>query len=250
MRVHELAVPDDGRDLTAYLAAARQLTHGRVCFVNSHSTIRAPGWLGLLCRALDTPGCGLAGATGSWASHRSIALWGLRLPNGYRDSLADRGAMALAMRSVAAPGGQPQSEIESPPRLRRVRAALDVPREIFGYAGFPAPHVRTNAFVIDRELLLSLRCGALRTRSAAYHLESGTRGITAQVRRRGLAAVVVGRDGVALEADDWAAAELFWQGTQRELLVADNQTRAYDRGGPAVRDALARSAWGPRARSA
>ena len=241
LRAQEIAVSDDGLDVTAYLAAARALPHRRLCFVNSYATILAPRWLALLSAALDAPGAGVAGATGSWGSHRSFAFSLLRLPNGYRASLSDRRALGPAFRSV---GTAPRSG-----RLQRLaKAALDLPREIAGYPWFPAPHVRTNAFVIQRELLLSMRGGAVTTKSAAYRFEGGTRGLTGQLRARGLAALVVGRDGVALAHDAWPDAELFWQGTQRDLLVADNQTRAYEHGDGAVREALARYAWGPRAR--
>lgn len=243
LHAHELTVSDTGLDVTAYLAAAERLPHRRLCFVNSYATILAAHWLARLSDALDLPGTGLAGATGSWGSHRSFALSLLRLPNGYRGSLGDRRAMAPAFRSV---GTAPQIN-----RLRRLaKAATDLPREIVGYSGFPAPHVRTNAFVIDRALLLSLGRASVRTKSAAYRFEGGRRGLTGQVLARGLAARVVGRDAIARRHESWPDGELFWQGTQRELLVADNQTRAYEHGGAAVREALARYAWGPRARPA
>jgi len=241
MRAHEIAVSDEGLDVTAYLAAARALPNCRICFVNSYATILAPRWLALLSAALDTPGAGVAGATGSWGSHRSFALSLLRMPNGYRGSLGDRRAMDPAFRSV---GTAPQLG-----RVRRLaKTALDLPREIAGYPGFPAPHVRTNGFVIERELLLSLHGGDSRTKSAAYRFEGGTRGLTGQLLARGLAALLVGRDGVALAHEAWPDADRFWQGTQRDLLIADNQTRAYEHGDWAVREALARYAWGARAR--
>jgi len=241
LRAHEIVVSDDGLDVTAYLAAARTLPHRRLCFLNSYATILVPRWLALLSGALDAPGAGVAGATGSWGSHRSFALSLLRLPNGYGDTLGDRRAMAPAFRSV---GTAPQIG-----RVRRLwKAALDLPREIAGHPGFPAPHVRTNAFVIERELLLALRGGRVGTKSAAYRFEGGTRGLTGQLRARGLAPLLVGRDGAALMYEAWPDAELFWQGTQRDLLVADNQTRAYEHGDSAVREALSRYAWGPRAR--
>lgn len=241
LAAHGIVLESPNLDLPAYLAAARMLPHRRLCFVNSYATILAPRWLALLSEALDTPGAGVAGATGSWGSHRSFALLLLRLPNGYRGSLGDRRALAPAFHSV---GTAPQLG-----RLRRLtKAAVDLPREIIGYPGFPAPHVRTNAFVIERELLLSLRPGRIATKSAAYRFEGGTRGLTGQLRALGLQALLVRRDGVALTHEQWPDAELFWQGTQRDLLVADNQTRAYEHGDSAVREALSRYAWGPRAR--
>jgi hypothetical protein len=237
MAAREVHVSDDGLDLTAYTAAARELEHERLCFLNSFSTIAAPGWLALLCEALDRPDAGVVGATGSWGSHRSFALHLLRLPNGYGGALGDRRAMGEALGSVAPsrPAG----------RLRGLlRVATDLPREIAGHEGFPAPHVRTNAFAIRRDLLLSLAGSRLRSKAAAYRFEAGRRGLTASVRARGLEALVVGRDGVALPPDRWSEGDIFWQREQRDLLVADNQTRAYENGTPAVRAALARYAWG------
>jgi hypothetical protein len=237
----ELHVADDGTDLSAYLSAARQLPHGRLCFVNSYSTIVAPGWLRRLSEALDEPRAGVVGATGSWGSHRSFALSLLHLPNGYRGALGDRRVMGQAFRSVG-----------TAPRLGRLRrlakAARDLPREIVGFPGFPAPHVRTNAFLIERELLLALRAGRLVSKYASYRFEGGGRGLTAQVAARGLTPLVVGRDGEPLSPERWPDADIFWQATQRDLLVADNQTRAYSEGTPAERLALSRYAWGHRAR--
>jgi hypothetical protein len=238
----ELQVPDDGLDLAAYMTAAQELSHDRLCFVNSFSTIEAPDWLRLLSSGLDRPGVGVAGATGSWGSHRSFALFLLRLPNGYRGALENGDAVASALRSTGA-----ARELGLVQRL--YRAARDIPRVLIGFPGFPAPHVRTNAFLIDRERLLSLRVGTLRNKSESYRFEGGTRGLTGQIRQAGLDALVVGRDGDPLAPDRWPDADIFWQRRQRDLLVADNQTRAYEHGTPAQRDALARYAWGARAQS-
>ena len=241
LAVSDLTVSDDGYDLTAYLAAARQLPHRRLCFLNSFARILAPGWLKLLSAALDQPGAGVAGATGSWGSHRSFALSLLRLPNGYHGSLGNRAAIGPALRSVS-----PARDLGLAQRL--LRAARDIPRVIAGHPGFPSPHVRTNAFLIERELLLSLNTGRLGTKSAAYRFESGHGGMTEQLRARGLKPLMVGRDGIAWAPEDWPEAEVFWQGSQRGLLIGDNQTRSYDEGDPTTRAALGRYAWGPKAR--
>lgn len=109
--------------------------------------------------------------------------------------------------------------------------------------------MRTNAFIVDREVLLSVT-GRNPTSKSAVSLRERAGGLTGRLAGRGLAALAVGRDRVALGPDEWPDVELFWQGTQRGLLVSDNQTRAYEHGSPAVREALARRAWGPRARPA
>lgn len=240
-----ITVGDDGFDLTAYRAAAGVLPHERLCFVNSYSTILAAGWLALLSAALDAPGVGVAAATGSWGSHRSFTLSTLGLPNGYGIPMGDRSGLAPPSSASA----QPQPARSTLGRMAALaRAPIDLAPQLIGFPGFPAPHVRTNAFVIERALLLSLHAGRLMTKFAAYRFEAGSRGLTTQVRDRGLEAVIVGRDGIALVPGAWPDADIFWQGDQGELLVADNQTRIYANGSPATRDALSRYAWGPRAR--
>ena len=239
--VHEIVVSDRSLDVPAYLAAAHELAHERLCFVNSYSEILAPHWLRMLCTALDQAGAGAAAATGSWASHRSFAFSLLRLPNGYHGSLGDRRLMTPALRSVST---APKVGLAG----RISRAARGLPGEIAGYPGFPAPHLRTNGFAIGRELLLSLRAGALDTKNATYRFEAGRRSLTAQLLERDLRALVVALDGVARVPSNWPDADVFWQGAQSQLLIADNQTRQYDAGGSAVREALSRYAWGPRAR--
>jgi len=239
--VTEIVLPARSLDLPAYLTAARELPHERLCFLNSYSEVLAPGWLHMLCEPLDRAGAGATAASGSWASHRSFALSLLRLPNGYRGTLGDPRLMNSALRSVST-----QPKVSLPRRL--VRAAIGLPGEIAGYGGFPAAHLRTNGFVIGRELLLSLRAGSLVSKNATYRFEAGHRSLTAQLRGRGLSTLVVACDGSARAPDEWPDADVFWQGEQAQLLVADNQTRQYADGDALVREALARYAWGPRAR--
>ena len=52
----------------------------------------------------------------------------------------------------------------------------------------------------------------------------------------------------ARDHGQWAEGDVFWQGTQSDLLVADNQTRIYQRANPESRFMLARYAWGDQAR--
>jgi hypothetical protein len=241
LAAHEITVPDEGLDLTAYLAAARALPHGRLCFLNSYSEILAPDWLRLLCGPLGAERAGAAAASGSWASRRSFVLSLLRLPNGYRGTLGDRRLMTPALRSVST-----APKVGAVRRL--MRAAADVPAQLATYPGFPAPHLRTNAFAIGRELLLSLKAGTLETKNATYRFEAGRSSLTAQLDERRLTTVVVGRDGASRTSGSWPDADVFWQGDQSQLLVADNQTRQYQDASPVVREALARFAWGPRAR--
>lgn len=192
-------------DLPAYALAARQLEHERVCFLNSYSTILAAGWLGQLSRALDDANVGVAGATGSWESQ---AEWIRGKPVYWPYQLA---------------------------MLRRARR--DYPR-------FPNPHLRTTAFVLDRSLLLEAGFEQATDKRDTYLLESGPHSFTRQVLARGLHPVVVARDGRAYDIEEWPASATYRAGNQRNLLVADNRTRDWERASSRLRRRLSQDAWG------
>jgi hypothetical protein len=104
-------------DLAAYGVAARSLEHPRLCFLNSYSVILGDSWLGHLAAAADLPGVGLAGATGSWESKAELI------------------------------GGGAEEWVYQLVKLREKR------RE---YPRFPNPHIRTTAFLIERDRALEL----------------------------------------------------------------------------------------------
>lgn len=115
------------------------------------------------------------------------------------------------------------------------------------YPPFPNPHVRTNAFAVRRDLMLSLRWPAVRTKGGALALESGRRSITRQVWARGERALVIGRDGVGYDVEDWRGSRTYRAGGQDNLLIADNRTRQFESAEPRFRERLAELAWGAEA---
>lgn len=112
------------------------------------------------------------------------------------------------------------------------------------YPPFPNPHIRTNAFMLSRELMLSLSWPRMTTKRSAWELESGVNGLTRQVQARGLKALVVGRDGHGYPPDRWRQSGTFRVDGQPNLLIADNRTRQYDEADPRLRRKLERLAWG------
>ena len=237
----EIVLPRPCLDLAAYVAAARRLEHDRVCFLNSYSEIVAPRWLGLLSAALDDPSAGTAGATGSWASPLSYNLFQLGLRGPYARSLRDRRVAREAfceLRGTKRRGGL----------ANWVHTALRTARHGRGTGRFPAAHLRTNAFLIDRARLLSLRTSPASTKWDTYRLECGPRSITAQLRAAGTPPVVVDACGVARRPEEWHKGDVLWQADQDDLLVADNVTRTYASATPAQRQVLSGFAWGEKAR--
>jgi hypothetical protein len=134
---------------------------------------------------------------------------------------------------VGATGSYESPNAVRPGPLRRLRP---------GFEPFPNPHLRTNGFAMERELILQLDWRADLTREQTVMLEGGRRSLTRQVRERGLKTLVVGRDG-AYEPDRWRESATFRSGGQANLILADNRTRHYQEGGPLVRRGLAWLAW-------
>ncbi|HEV2998393.1 MAG TPA: hypothetical protein VGX16_04755 [Solirubrobacteraceae bacterium] len=248
-----LTLSEPVQDLAAYAQAAGRLEHDRVCFLNSHTVILAPDWLAKLNDALDQPRVGLAGASGSWASLRSWALHAMRLPSAYRGVLPDAPQARAQFGAIDLErGGARESPPSSPTtpgralgvRSERLRTMFE---QLSGFEGFPAAHLRTNAFMVERVLFAGLRMGRIARKMDAYRLESGRESFTNQVHGLGLRTVVVAREGAVYDRRRWPLSATFWQGDQEDLLIADNQTRLYGDAGIDRRRLLSACAWGPQA---
>ena len=203
-----LTVADFGFDLRPYFVAAKKHDSKYFCFLNSFSVILDKDWLLKFYRHINQPGVGLVGATSSWGSISSGAQT-------RKYSIHERLARFV---------------------LRKWRAIYFDP--------FPNYHLRTNSFMIAREVMLKIRCGVILTKMQAYRLESGKNSITKQVERMGLKPVVVGKDGKGYGKHEWNISNTFWRGTQGNLLIADNQTRKFDAASPEWRRKWELFAWG------
>jgi hypothetical protein len=239
-----LRVSDVGLDLSAYFTLAGRLDAGAFCFLNSHSRVLARGWLEHLAAALERPGAGVAAATGSWGSQLDYLRYQLGLRSPYAAVYQDREATHRGFLAMS-PGARYRGV-----GARGILSAWTYLRQLRRFGRFPAPHVRTNAFVIHRETLLGLELPHIRGKLDAYAFESGRRSLTAQVQTLGLRALVVGGDGRAYDVRDWPDSATLWQGDQENLLVADNQTASYANADLERRTLLSRYAWADRARPA
>jgi len=193
-----LTIADFGFDLRSYFIAAEKCNSKYYCFLNSFSVILDKDWLLKLYQHISQPGVGLVGVTGSWGSicprqeiyNKNMPYW---------------------------------KKTVRPMVLPTLKAFYGM---YFDY--FPNYHIRTNGFMIARNIILKIRRGAIFTKMQAYCLESGKRGITKQVQRLGLKPIVVGKDGKGYEKHEWDVSNTFWRGAQENLLISDNQTRKYD----------------------
>lgn len=224
-------VPDRAFDIGPYFAAARRYDFRYFCFLNSFSRILGDGWLAHLDRHARASGTGLVGATASYQS--------------FAHSHEGRSAVDR-MRHVATAGS---ASLMAQRAGSWVLGSVGLWRPSRHFPEFPNYHVRTNGFMASRELLLRVRVPPLPFKLSAFMFESGRDGLTAQVLAMGLRTLLVDRRGVAFDKEEWHRADAFRQARQEDLLIADNQTDAYERAAPAQRAELSRLAWGPHARS-
>jgi hypothetical protein len=145
----------------------------------------------------------------------------------------ERALLAPGVGMVGATGSYESPNAVRPGPLRRLRP---------GFEPFPNPHLRTNGFAMERQLILELDWDADLSREETVMLEGGHHSLTRQVRERGLETLVVGRDGTH-PPQRWRESATFRSGKQANLLLADNRTRHYQEAGPLVRRGLAWLAW-------
>lgn len=93
---------------------------------------------------------------------------------------------------------------------------------------FPNVHIRSNGFMVGRELFGDLLGGTIiHNKLDAYFVESGPASLTQRVLARGLNVMVVGRNGRGYPPRWWPSSDTLRQGSQANLLIGDNLTRAY-----------------------
>jgi len=116
---------------------------------------------------------------------------------------------------------------------------------------FPNVHIRSNAFMVDREVAFALLSNLkVADKIDAYFAESGPSGFTRKIFEMGQMAVVVGSNGRGYHPMAWRLSETFRLGTQSNLLVHDNVTRAFENLPLRDKKAAAANAWGDQPQTA
>lgn len=238
-------VSDDGFDITAYQKAVAAFPHDFLFFCNSYTVLLDSDWLLKCHRLAAAEDVGIVGCTGSYQSNYQAFVWNfLEYVQRLRDvRQAQTGGGAPAWR------GWPAAISSMPPKRRwRYLIAAPVVAQYVRtkWPPYPNYHVRTNAFMLPREIARRVRWPATSTKMDSYQFESGRRSLTRQIRAMGKHAVLVGRDGERYDEDAWLRSNTFWCGDQGNLLVADNQTQDYADGDADRREYLRFHAWGPR----
>ena len=255
-------VADVGFDIQPYLDVADRFCYKYFCFLNSFSIILDPNWLAKLYEHAKRPDVGLVGCTGSGGSLHSFALYMDGKPSYYSSILSDEtsvppsGARRELITAFRNKSFSQRFLIDFDPKV--FARGLQVATRFFHlrndererkdsvahFQPFPAYHVRTNAFIAPRDVLLKTERWRIAKKFDAYKFESGNRSLTNQVLGMGLNTLIVGADGQAYLREQWADSETFWQGKQSNLLVADKQTLEYTFGDADKKLFLSKFAWG------
>ena len=103
------------------------------------------------------------------------------------------------------------------------------------------PHIRSNAFMINRRLFIELASG-IKTREDDLEFESGKNNLTQQLFDKGLKALVVDKNGQAW--NNWHESRTFRKYNQEDLLVGDNRTADYMMADTRTRQYLSKLTYG------
>jgi len=248
LKINPIEVDDRGYDIGSYVKAARAVANRRLIFLNTFSVILGDNWLSHYNAALDLPRAGIVGATGSWQARttgyevqaRRILRW-----------LLPDGLFRRAQGSQGAGGAQTAGGGRAAPRrpktfrdfVRYAVAPFAYCYHLLWYPRYPNPHIRTNAFMIERSLFLSLQFPSFAKKEDAYRFESGRQSMTRQIMGNGLRPLVIDRNGAVYDVEEWDASLTFWRRQQENLLIADNRTQDYAEGTDEFRVFLENSAW-------
>lgn len=268
--VQYIDLDDTAYDIQAYLSAAALLKHEFVCFLNTHSEIMADDWLKKLHAPFAMNDVGVTGATASYESiSDSIeisakAIWLTSTDSiPYNEDLAEvlgatLQAHAPQWMAKHGPGiGQgdgadlvPSATQDYDLELRYAKhwSAVTGPGgplySLADFKRFPNPHMRTNAFLMRRELLIDLKFDLDNSKLACLQFESGPAGLYARLEQRGLKSILVGADGLTFDVDRWIKSRTFRLDDQSNIMVKDNRVRDVHNASACERAFLVNLTWG------
>ncbi len=214
-----LEIAEGGFDIGSYAYAATKVRTDFLFFLNTFSTVLADNWLEkIYCQAQKNE-IGLVGATASYQSLYSPlrARWNRARQKSFLARLIKKPLLLTQWNRATA--------------LRR-------------FPPFPNPHVRTNGFMVKRSLFLALSKPRFKDKMDALLFESGPHSLTRQVLLTKKQVCIVDKEGACFTAGEWKESCPFWNKAQKNLLIADNQTRRFDRLPLEKRLALQIKAWG------
>jgi hypothetical protein len=204
-------------DIGSYFYVSSVLKNKYILFLNSYSRFKQSDWLEKLSTSVLGEDVGVVGCTGAWSDFGGNHLYRGRNP------------------------------------INLIYSWI-----IFRYNFYPkiGPHLRTNAFMIERNLFQSLEYyspkpywffyfiyGFNESKLKSFCFEHGMKSMTNQLLSKGYKILIVGKNGIEYPIERWIESDTFWIGGQENLLIGDNQTDYYSNASLLSRNEFTKKAW-------
>jgi hypothetical protein len=231
---------EKGQDLLSYRWAAERLATPYILFLNTYCQVLHPNWALNFLKAIQQNDNGCVGATGSWESKASYGFMRLKwifFPKRIiKNNLPHYVKKEIKLNEFS---------IFLSPRLSLFAGFIKSVPNIFSYPFFPNPHIRTNAFIIQRDIWLSLKFNSLKNKNKAYQLESGYDSFTRQILKLHKKVMVMDKFGRTYTPENWIYSKTLWTSDQENLLVSDNYTELFQNVSEQVeRNKMTKFIWG------
>ena len=111
---------------------------------------------------------------------------------------------------------------------------------------FPNPHIRTTAFFLSAEDLLSLNYNKIKltNKIETNYFEAGRYGLSSQLLKKGFELILINSDNKSFQIKEWKNSETFCLGSQKKLIFVDNRTEEYANCSREEREKRTKSCWG------
>jgi len=204
---------DIGKDIYTYYKIANEIDYKYLLFFNSHSEIMQKNWLNFLYSYIQLNQVSLVGCSASFGTPIIINKNGSGKNNFYKI-------------------------------LKNFYHKL---RNLFllkYFKVFPNFHIRTNGFIIEKDILLKITHKNLKKKINCHIFEHGKNSLTNQILNLNRKVIVVDKMGKFYDQDNISQSKIFWGSRQNDILVADNQTNLYAKSSAKRKNELRFYAWG------
>jgi hypothetical protein len=215
----EILILEKGLDIEAYFFAAKNLSADLLFFINTNSALLSENWLKKMYDNIVKENVGMVSATGTLQSHSSSPF--MSMPFRYQFS----------------------KKLKYNYRKYKLFIKSAIYWKVL-FEGFPNPHLRTNAFMIWKNIFLEIKYKPITSKMRAYEFESGRNSITNQILHKKKKVLVVDKFGIGYEIKNWYGSKTFWENDQENLMISDNQTTKYINADETEKKLYTYLAWG------
>ena len=210
---------EKGYDIDAYFFAAKNIECDLFFFINTYSVLLNDNWLKKMYDNIVKENVGMVSATGTLQSHSSSPF--MSMPFRYQFS----------------------KKLKYNYRKYKLFIKSAIYWKVL-FEGFPNPHLRTNAFMIWKNIFLEIKYKPITSKMRAYEFESGRNSITNQILHKKKKVLVVDKFGIGYEIKNWYGSKIFWENDQENLMISDNQTTKYINADETEKKLYTYLAWG------